>query len=315
MSLTSMLKGKTQNDIDFQNILKNLITPRPSFITISGKKAFSNEYEELVPYSLKKPSNSSIIGMSFDYLARFIVAKTLNDPNKKISSLTNLAAERGLKKLERFPDKRLYNVLSKKYDKGIKMCTNFINNKKSNFDDLIYFSSYLASLETIARSGRLPSDIKSLVDSNTDIEIINDLRLLCNVFENKFINSGIVKEDSSVIFNPTFGFTSMHCGGADADIFIDGTLYDFKCTKDKGYKWVECAQIIGYYLLHIIDIRCGGHGIGINEYGDEYNIVNLAFYKSRYGEIETIDVNSLDENKVEQSIKELAELWNLDLIE
>ncbi|WP_162309362.1 hypothetical protein [Cohnella abietis] len=93
----------------------------------------------------------------------------------------------------------------------------------------------MASLETVARSGLPPMDIeKSLID-DTDIKIINDLKLLCEVFQSKFINAGIVKENSNVVFNPRFGIVSMFCGGADADIFIDDTLYDFKCTKSRGY--------------------------------------------------------------------------------
>jgi len=101
----------------------------------------------------------------------------------------------------------------------------------------------------------------------------------------------------------------MFCGGADADIFIDDTLYDFKCTKSRGYRWLECSQIVSYYLLNIIDIQCGGIGIG-----DGYNIDKLAIYRSRFGEIEIIDVGLLDDTKVEQAIEELRKLWDLTLI-
>ena len=75
MSLKSMLSGNTEEEIQFQNILKNIINPRPSFTTVSGKKAFSDEYEELAPYSLSNQYYSILVGMGFDYLARFIVAK------------------------------------------------------------------------------------------------------------------------------------------------------------------------------------------------------------------------------------------------
>jgi hypothetical protein len=101
-------------------------------------------------------------------------------------------------------------------------------------------------LETVARSGLPPVDINISLIEDTDNEIINDLRALCNVFKDKFINSGIFKENEDVVFNPHFGVVvSLHVGGADADIFINGTLYDFKCTKSRGYSWTECAQIVG----------------------------------------------------------------------
>lgn len=96
MSLKSMLIGKTEKDTQFQNALKNIINPRPSFTTVSGKKAFSDEYEELVPYSLSNPYYSTLIGMSFDYLARFIVAKNLKNINNKKFAYSNLWQRRDL---------------------------------------------------------------------------------------------------------------------------------------------------------------------------------------------------------------------------
>ncbi|MDF2891786.1 MAG: hypothetical protein K0R80_2153 [Clostridia bacterium] len=314
MSLTSTLQGKTEKDKKFQDIIKTIINPRPSFTTVSGKKAFSAEYEELVPYSLSNPYYATLVGVGFDYLARFIVANKIKNTNSKRSAVNNLVAGNGLKRLEKITEKRLYDELDKKYKNSVKMCEGFVNDGKSNLDEMLYIAGYLASLEIVARSGMPPQDIKKSLIVDTDIEVINDLRILCNLFENIFISSGILNENSSVIFNPRFGIVSMHCGGADADIFIDGTLYDFKCTKSKGYNWSDCAQIVGYYLLNIIDIRCGGHGIGIDEYGDEYSIDRLAFYRSRYGEIENLEVELLGENKVEQGIEEIRKLWGLKFI-
>lgn len=53
--------------------------------------------------------------------------------------------------------------------------------------------------------------------------------------------------DNDIVFNPKFGFTAMFVGGADADLFINGIIFNFKCTKNKGYKWISPACI----LLHI----------------------------------------------------------------
>lgn len=305
MSLTSMIKGKTEKDIEFQNILKNIINPRPLFTTVSSKKAFSSEYEELAPYSLSNPYYSTIVGMAFDYISRFIIAKKLKDKNIKKLAYSNLVAEHGLKKMEKITEKKLYKILDKKYEQGKKVCERFINKEKINFDEILYFSGYLASLESIARSGLPPLDINKSLIEDIDIEIINDLRILSNVFQNNFMNSEIINEDSNVIFNPKFSIGSICCGGADADVLIDGTLYDFKCTKSRTYSWIECAQLVGYYLLSIINIRCG-------ETDDEQIINNLAFYRSRYGEIEKFNVTLLDENKVEQAIEELGKLWGLE---
>lgn len=89
-------------------------------------------------------------------------------------------------------------------------------------------------------------DIKKNLVDDTDIEVINDLRILCNVFQNNFINSGVFKEYNDVIFNPKFGIASMCCGGADADLFMDGTLYDFNALR--------VMDTVGLNVLKSLDI-------------------------------------------------------------
>lgn len=97
----------------------------------------------------------------------------------------------------------------------------------------------------------------------------------------------------------------MYVGGAHADIFINGTLINFKCTKDRGYKWHDFAQLVSYFILSIIDVRSGEFGI----HESELAISRLAIYKGRYGEIEYVDTYHIDKSKLEKAIYELQKLW------
>lgn len=315
MSLTSMLKGKTEKDIQFQKILKNIIYPTPSFSTLSGKKAFSMEYQNLVPYSLSKTYYASVVGICFDYLARFMIARYIKNAKVKKRAYENLVAEQGLEIFRYFiREKSIYQEIEENYKEGLNLCARFINNKRSDFDKIINFSGHLASLEVIARTGMPPTDLRASFLDDTNIEITEDLKKLCNVFEEKFINSALLNEKSEVIFNPNFEIASISCGGADADIFIDGTLYDFKCTKNRNYDWVQCAQLVGYYMLNVINTRCGGKGMGKDNYRKQYEIDRVSFYRSRYGEIETLDIKLLDKNKLEDGIEEVRKMLGLEFI-
>lgn len=315
MSLTSMIKGKTEKDIQFQKIIKNIIYPTPSFSTLSGKKSFSMEYEDLVPYSLSKPYYASVVGICFDYLARFMIARNLKNAKVKKTAYGNLVAEQGLEFFRYvMRGNAICHEVEEDYKEGLNLCARFINNKSIDFDKIINFSGHLASLESIARTGMPPADLRQSLLGDTNKEITEDLKKLCNVFEDRFINSGLLKEKSEVIFNPNFGNASISCGGADADIFIDGTLYDFKCTKNRNYDWGQCAQLIGYYMLNVIETRCGGKGMGRDNYRKLYEIDRVSFYRSRYGEIETLDIKLLDENKLEDGIEELRKMLGLEFI-
>lgn len=312
MSLTSMLRGTSEEDKQFQAILRNVLEPKPTFITASGKKAFSNEYEMLIPYTLTNPYFATLCGTGFDYLARFIVGKNMDDVAEKFLITQFLIAEIGLSRMVDMTDKRTYSLLKSKYAQGIELCDQFISNKKIYIDDMYNYLGYFAALETIARSGIPPMDIKKSLVEDTNMEIISDLKNLGVLFEERFITSGLIKKDSTIVFNPKFGRGSLSVGGADADIFIDGNLYDFKVTKKSGYSWSECAQILGYYILNTIDIRCNGTGMGSDKYGEAHVIDKISFYRARTGEIESLDITTLDQDKLEQAIQKLMKILGVN---
>ncbi len=133
-----MLSGKTEKALQFQSIIKTLINPRPDFATVSGKKAFSSDYEQLVPYNLSNPYYSGMVGTGFDYMARFTIAKTTRDNALKRQVVKNLAAERGLNYLERIIDKKTYKVLDKKFGRALALIEMFINNQMKDMTELLY---------------------------------------------------------------------------------------------------------------------------------------------------------------------------------
>lgn len=281
MSLTTLING------EFKDFFKEAIPSKKEFKTFSGKSAFSKEYVQYAEYKLKNPYNSTIVGTAFDYLARWTIAKNIN--GMKEDSYSKLIAEHGLKYCERAAKRdKKYNSIQKKYDDGIKNVERFVN-ESSNETDIIKIAIFFAKLENIWRS-RIPRfciDIEKLLE--VEKEVFDDLVVLVEVFQTKFIDSGIVTPDSIVVYNPTFGDASYFCGGADAYIYIyiDGTLYDFKCTKKERYVWKDVAQILGYYLLDCIS---KDHKDQENDL-DKYEIRRIAFYKARFGEIEYYDVS------------------------
>ena len=119
MSLTSMLKGKREIDIELQTILRNMIKTKKQFSTISGNEAFSTKASIKAPYILSNPHYSSIVGTAFDYMARFIVSQKVT--NNKNNAISKLNAKNGLEIIKRFCDKKTIKSLETKYDKSINL--------------------------------------------------------------------------------------------------------------------------------------------------------------------------------------------------
>lgn len=298
MSITSLLNGKEEKDIQFQEILRSVTPKKSEFYTLSGDDPFSKDYKILAPNNLTNVYYSSVVGTAFDYIARFIVARKIKVG--KESSYSSLVAERGLTYLKMSQNEELFKIIEKKYYDSIAKIINYVNGK-SNTNEIMKISCFLARLEHIARSRMMPVEIENL-KNNEEKEVINDLNNIVGVFLDKFMP--LVNENSEVFFNPHFGRTSTLCGGADADIFIDGVLYEFKTNKNVGYNWKEVAQVISYFYLKEIEEE-------ENFYDSlfiESEIIKLSFYRARFGQFENIDISKLRDSKFSKTKDELFDL-------
>ncbi|MDV2581577.1 hypothetical protein [Alkalibacillus haloalkaliphilus] len=304
MSLTSLLKGSHPTQKEFQAILREVIPDKKSFLTNSGNKAFSKaDYEVLAPNNLVNNDDSSVVGIAFDYLARIMIARVVK--RNRSESYSNITAGNGLFVLSRFLKKHPSKMsrVESEYKKSEENLIAFANNDQ-NIKGLFVDVCFLAKLERIFRSGLPPSNIyrESFFDTPGD-DVILDLELLCDVFQENFIPT--ITPNSDINYNPHFGIASGFVGGADADIIVDGKLYDFKTGKQVGYNWKEVAQLVGYYLLNEISLDVRKE----EEIDDSYqylDIEQLAFYRARYGEVEYIDVSYFDKETIETAKKQIA---------
>lgn len=309
MSLTSLLRGRKEQQKEFQKILRTHIPSKNKFYTLSRSQPFSKkDYQLSIPYILKDNYSPSVVGTAFDYLARIMIGRLIRRSKDRKEVYTELVAEQGLYILNKYlkNDQRTIKIINDKFHESINKIKVYVNSYKP-IEDLIPIAYYLAKLEQIARSGMLPEDIHESLLTNPSNEIYKDLNNLCRIFQSDFINKGLVHSNSVVDFNPNFGYASILVGGADADIIIDGILYDFKTTKHVGYRWNEVSQLLGYFYLHHLSKKMRKFGIPYS--GVELPIKTVAFYRARYSEIEAFDVN-IDEKDVDEVISELIKYFN-----
>lgn len=277
----------------FQDMIKEFLPKSEEFFTLTNKKAFSSEYDYLVASPNLNSVKSSIVGNAFDYLARFAIAKIVLCSNQDTPHI-NTVAESGLARLRHNVSVRLFDKFNSKFEAAKIHIEQFINGELS-VDDIIDFTIYMGKLDLIFRSGGiLPAQgAESILISENDI--IGDVMQLYNVFVTNFVSKKVTKY-SSVTFNPHFGYYSRLIGGADGDIIIDDTLYDFKTTISHGYNWKQIAQIVSYYAMNELNLS-SKTGIFLNNKSETRNIRYIAIYHARYGEISLYDTNSWGEKR------------------
>jgi hypothetical protein len=112
----------------------------------------------------------------------------------------------------------------------------------------------LAWLEQIRRSGMIWPDFAALLEkpkvedlvSAVQADVVQDISRLSSAFAADA--RGLL--GGTAVLNPTFQ-GSRHIGGADADVILDETIIDFKCTSkiDAATLRKAALQLLGYVLL------------------------------------------------------------------
>lgn len=278
MSLTSLLK-KNQA---FQAIVQDSLPQKNYFVSTGDFPAFSHNHRLLVPDNNQYPELSGIVGTASDYAFRFIIAKHTHDVT--FSVLGSLIAKKGV-------ELSLNPVHQLEYEMSVDYVKSYILSPTLSYNHIINACYVFAKLEMIYRSKNVLSFSISpsfFIDEPMTCEIEDEILQMCQVFEESFLSSSLVLHSSFVKYNPTYRHLSIACRGADADIQIDGILYDFKSSIHLGYQWKEVAQIYCYFLFDCLERIY--YETTISKYDIE-RIHLIAFYRSRYGIIEHLDTS------------------------
>lgn len=302
MSLTSIIDGRGGKGKELKQLLEQTRPKQEDFKTLSGRVL--DEYEVHAPYGLTSRGHAGIAGTAFDYLARALVARELQENKSDFFYLST--AVKGVDRLGQFPfNARVadYSEIQEHFEQSLRLLDAFIRDvEPPALRDVAATCCSLARFEHLARSG-FQAQLRILewtleCLSNELAEIVDDLENLAAVFRDSFIGADLIRPDSEVFFNPCFPSSPL-LGGADADIVVDGTLYDFKTTKDATFRPKDASQLWGYYLLSVDD----GMWVppfmfsayeGTMVLGPNTQLKRIALYKARFGEIEYVDLASVD---------------------
>ena len=262
-----------------------------------------------------------VIGTAFDYLARGRTAARAGSSLLSKEASTGLKAELagiGLRSLGSFSRGRSRNDSGKVPPLLIMHLEEILVQSLEVYRDLCFARSapdeklypalyFLSRMEELYRS----SDSISLfnfafasetADTHTKMSdgtagqyFITSLETMRHIYEKTVLDRHFPLEEQEnknvsigkrVLFNPSFGSVSAALGGADADIVIDGVLYDFKTGRGNkarrfSYDRIEAAQIFAYWYAHLLTSEIKDNSS--DSYGTSIHAV--ALYHARIGRI------------------------------
>lgn len=231
-------------------------------------KEQSFDWPMLAPPLSPRPQR---IGTAFDYLLRFHLQKLLSDPERLKKPVWIASA----------------GVASRRGQSDEKSALEAFKNAAERFaafqngatcdEPLIESCLHLAQFDEMFREGSFPFD--SAVPK-VDIE---DMSAILQVVPwHRFETRG---SQLPPIFNPTFGLGSAVVGGADADFWLDETLFELKTVRAARLTARMHFQLLGYCVLHELSPNQGA--------GARREIRQVAIYFSRFGKIMRFNVNEL----------------------
>lgn len=290
MALVTLIR----NNKAIINKLKEIAPGKDSFVSIGGSKNIIVPLED-------HPKNAPLIGVASEYAFRFIICRNIK--NKKVV-FENLRSDLTFSVLaEKYKD----NELVEEYNNRKQFILKYINGEDDSFEEIINIACGFAKAERLLNiTEEWKKDILDTLFEHADKLLREEVKKIAELFYDSFILTGIVDTDSDVCFHPSFGSWAEKCGGAIADIYIDGILYDFKCTIDTHHETREIEQITAYYLLH-----CLCEMEKDNEWELKGRKINaFALYNSRFGSIKKCMVDS--KKITTEQIREFGSVLNAE---
>jgi len=208
-------------------------------------------------------------GTAFDYAMRFYIQKL--NPSAKVrrwlaeESATMVVASR--RETAR-TKKRVVGIVATAKD----CVRSYLKSRRDvkPAAELVRAAVDLAQLDLVYRIGLL--DLQPINDAM--IEDIGNMLAL--------VRPDDFRAKKTCVLNPTFGEGSSLVGGADGDLFIDGTLVDIKVNKNLELGRDIFNQLLGYFCLSCIGGVDGCRG----------KVTCVAVYFARYGILHRMPINS-----------------------
>lgn len=276
MSLTSEVYGGRS---EFLSILCRTLPTKDKFKCMSGHTPFTAEMACLVPYRLSGRQQAATIGIAFDYVSKVIVAQYACQDAQDF--LNNFMAYKEYMHLIEFMELSGLYYLDDIYRRSMTRIKNYLMSR-CKVSDIIEPCIFFARMEIVLRDQHSIVEGTILFTEDMTMEMKTELALMAGLFTERFVKTLRLDKYSTILNNPAFGVCSSAIGGAVADIYVNGTLYDIKTSKGYDFSEREFAQVYGYAILDSImpDI---GADYSITQYFG--GIRNIALYKARFGEI------------------------------
>jgi hypothetical protein len=226
------------------------------------------------------PRDFGVVGTAFECLARVLLAKKIASARQ--DCLNSFRAKWLLSQLAD-PE-----VASPFYQRQREVETTIESFWAGQADEsgLVEGACFLARCEMAFRAGRLFMEGEDFLLFLKEKEaIVMEVAGFVPSFEVCFLDH--VKDESAIRFDMDFGPASLLAGGADVDLYLDGTILDFKTVELGPKAALALEQCWAYYLLFLI-LKKEDPASSIAA----FPVRRLMVYLARYGLFDDLEITA-----------------------
>ncbi len=223
------------------------------------------------PLNLNENLHSSIMGLTVDYLTRFILGS-------KIEKAFEISI------------KGAYFAREINNKNAFKELNGYLNGIKGLDNDSIINACKCTTFDVWYRNTAIASRSKTAADTNPDEDTIENIKIMVERSLNFFKEYGPILVDGFT-FEPT-GYTSIVNSG-DGDFLTDDTLWDFKVSKNKPTS-KHTLQLLMYWIM-------GQH----SRKTEFKNITKLGIFNPRLNTVYTLNIADISTDIIQIVEKEV----------
>ena len=236
MSVVTILKGKEKWP-EIYNFLKESSPSLEDFEEIGVKSNI--EIAQIVDEVELSKSESTRIGYYSEFLFALSLCRRL-DQYKDYSAKSLMWSFEYVKSQVQYSD-----FIRKKAEELETLLYSYINGVDIDFSVLVYASHFSDTVEkagllyTGATNHETNQNIEAALELEISQNVIDILHMMVEMFEKTFTENDLIHDP-----------WGHYLGGASADLYIDGYIYELKSGKREKHRWIDIGQVYAYYLLN-----------------------------------------------------------------
>ena len=292
MAIDAFIMGSSPRDELIRSSVTPIMPQNYKIKTLSGEEPFSEDCPCKVPRGDYDSMTIALIELTFRYAAKVMVAVSCDEV--EYSPVNYSIAEKSIENMKNTLPPEYCSEVIERYEYAEMKILDYIESGDDSTENIIQQCWFLSKLDVCYRKDKYPRDASSFF-TPAEPEITKELFEMINLFRTEFLPK-VMTSESSVVFNPNFGYGERLVCETDCDIIIDNSLIDLRTDAVMSYPKAKILKELTYIMMTEINKKCGQNS---------FELDRILFFNARFGETEVVALHDIPPEKYHNAVEKM----------